>query len=337
MTAPHRSGKVQTVTGLISPHELGPTLMHEHLIINLNPPSLRATQVEGIDDIRACDCFRLNWGQTFDPANFRLDGPEIVIPDVREMMAAGGNTIVELTTGGLAPDPQALAAIARATGVQIVMGCGHYVEDYQAPENADRHADDFAREMVEQLTVGAWGTAIKAGIIGEIGCQHPWTDQEKRVMQGAVLAHREVGVAVNVHPGRNEDQPQEIVNFFRNAGGQVERLIMSHVDRTIFDAGRLYRLADSGCVIEFDLFGFETGHYSPNLAVDTPNDAGRIRLLRALADRGHIDQLLISHDIAAQSPGPLWRPWLSARLRKCGPVHEVARLYRGRCRSYSCS
>ena len=37
--------------------------------------------------------------------------------------------------------------------------------------------------IADQIQVGAWNTDVRAGIIGEIGCQAPWTDTEKRVME----------------------------------------------------------------------------------------------------------------------------------------------------------
>lgn len=72
--------------------------------------------------------------------------------------------------------------------------------------------------MIDQVQVGAWNTDVRAGIIGEIGCQAPWTDLEKRVMLGAVLAMNETGAALNVHPGRHPDQPQEVADFVRTHG-----------------------------------------------------------------------------------------------------------------------
>jgi phosphotriesterase-related protein len=63
----------------------------------------------------------------------------------------------------------------------------------------------------------------------------------------------------------------------------------------------LFRLADSGCVIELDLFGQEQSYYALNLHVDLPNDAERLRWIRRLIDRGHLDQIVISHDICYRS------------------------------------
>jgi len=77
-------------------------------------------------------------------------------------------------------------------------------------------------------------------------------------------------------------------------------MIISHVDRTIFDAERLARLADTRCVLEWDLFGQESSYY-PLADVDTPNEALRLRAIRALVERGHLAQILISHDICSRS------------------------------------
>ena len=74
--------------------------------------------------------------------------------------------------------------------------------------------------MIAAAFDGAWGTGVRAGIIGEIGCQAPWTPLEQRVMRGAILARQETGLAINVHPGRQSDQPQEVAKkVVAKAGG----------------------------------------------------------------------------------------------------------------------
>lgn len=295
-----RIGQVQTVTGLIQPQDLGPTLMHEHLLINVGPPAMReAAFVDGTDrePVQACDCFKLAWGQKTLASNFRLEEDEVIVSELVEMRAAGGRSLVELTVGGLGPDPQGLARLSEKTGVQIVMGCGHYVEEYQDRGNFAKTSEDFAAEMIGHLTVGAWGTSIKAGIIGEIGCQSPWTDLEKQVMVGALLAQAETGAAINVHPGRAVEQPFEIADFVRRFGADPGRTIISHLDRTFDDDEQFLRFADTGCVLELDLFGWETSSYFPNPGFDMPNDGARLRTIRKLIARGHLDRILISHDI----------------------------------------
>ncbi|NUX57651.1 phosphotriesterase family protein [Paraburkholderia youngii] len=295
-----RRGKVQTVLGLVEPAALGPTLMHEHLLIDLVPPRLAEDADHDNTEIDLCNCWKITYGQQPSLKNYRLNQTDVAIEEVEEMIAAGGRTVVDLTTGGLKPDPHGLVEISRASGAHVVMGCGHYVHEYHLPSNASKTIDDFAAEMVEQIEVGAWGTSVRAGIIGEIGCQAPWTDQEKRVVRGALIAQQHSGAALNVHPGRHPDQPQELVDTIRMLGYETERVIISHIDRTIFDDERLFRLADSGCIIEFDLFGWEQSAY-PMSDIDMPNDGARLRMVRALIDRGHAQQVLISHDICTRT------------------------------------
>lgn len=289
-------GKAQSVLGLMDPAALGKTLMHEHLIWDIRPPALAAAMDQG-PAITLCNCWQMSYGRVKVPRNLVSRSTELAISEVQEMVAVGGETVVELSSGGLKPEPAELAKVAKATGANIIMGCGQYVEEYQDAANHDRSADDFAKEIVDQIFEGAWGSDVRAGMIGEIGCQSPWTDLERRVMRGAITAQAETGAALNVHPGRDADQPQEVMDFVQAEGGAPERTIISHVDRTIFDQDRLFRLADTGCIIEFDLFGQETSYYALNPCIDMPNDAIRLRHIRSLITRGHLDQIVISHDI----------------------------------------
>lgn len=288
-------GKIQTVLGPILPDELGPTLMHEHLLCDVTPPKLAATNVPW-PEITLENYFDIVYGRVPHAPSYQMMIPTVITDEVAKLRASGGRGIVELTCGGIKPNPEGLAAIARATDTQIIMGCGYYVEEYQSADAFARTVDDFAEEMIGQVLQGAWGSDIRAGIIGEIGCQNPWTDHEKKVMRAAVTAQQETGVAINVHPGRHPDQPQQAAEFIRAHGGDPTRVVISHIDRTVFDDERLLRLADTGVVLEFDLFGRETTFYSAS-DIDMPNDGARLKLLRMLIEHGHLERIAISHDI----------------------------------------
>lgn len=299
LTRSDLTGKVQTVTGLIDPDDLGQVLMHEHLFIDLTPPHLAQEDMRH-EPLDICNCFRARYGQEFFSDEFRIESEDIVVAELTEMKKAGGRTVVDLTVGGLGPRPAMLRSVSERTGLPIIMGSGHYVNAYQDAANAERSAESFAEEITGQILDGAWGDSARAGIIGEIGCQTPWTDQEKRVMEGALAAQAATGAALNVHPGRMKDQPQEVAAFCAARGAPMDRVILSHIDRTIFDEDTLFRLADTGVVIEYDLFGWETTYYWPNPDIDLPNDGVRLQWLRKLIARGHLDQILISHDICTK-------------------------------------
>jgi len=290
-------GKIQTVLGPIEPQRLGRTLMHEHVLCDIRAPQSRADNDLG-PEITLENVWQLNYGRGIKRAGrkYMLDLEDIATREVRMMKHEGGDAIVELTCGGLSPNPMGLKRIAEGTGVPVIMGCGHYVNEYQDPKNHARTVEDFAQEMVGQILRGAWGTDVRAGMMGEIGCSAPWTATEKRVMQAALIAAAETGAAINVHPGRDPDQPQEVADFIKAANHPTDRVVISHIDRTIFDKPRLLRLADSGVTIEFDLFGQESSYYGLS-DIDMPNDATRLKLIRALISHGHLDRVVISHDI----------------------------------------
>lgn len=289
-------GHAQTVRGLVDPAELGHTLLHEHVLCDIRPPEERGDNDNGCC-ITLETCWEINYGERNEPVNSLLDEVELAVEELIACKQDGCRTVVDLSCGGLSPDPHGLVAVSERTGMHIVMGCGHYVEEYQDPFNQSRVIDSFAAEMVSQVFEGAWETPVRAGMIGEIGCQAPWTELERRVMEGAIVAMGETGASLNIHPGRDPDQPQQVVDFLLARQVDTSRAVMSHIDRTIFDEKRLFRLADSGCVIEFDLFGQENSYYKLNKDVDMPNDAVRLSWVRKLIDRGHLAQIAISHDI----------------------------------------
>ncbi|MBI1785677.1 hypothetical protein HYR69_11090, partial [Candidatus Sumerlaeota bacterium] len=229
---------------------------------------------------------------------------------------------------------------AAGTGVHLIMGCGYYVNDYQDARNHGRTVEDFAAEMAGQILSGAWGTDVRAGMIGEIGCTAPWTDLEKRVMRAAFIAAAETGAAINVHPGRDPDQPQEVADFAKSVGHPTERMVISHIDRTIFDETRLLRLADSGVTIEFDLFGQEEcrirpsdrsgpGGISPSCAGAVPQQSdhqcdGRRKLdgVRAAIDPALLHGGICRGDCSATHPPP--RHSLSCGIANARPVLQRA-------------
>jgi phosphotriesterase-related protein len=290
------TGKVQSVRGLLDPAELGQTLMHEHVLYDLRTPEVRAKNDLG-PELTLRNLFQTSYGETYSARNYEFGDIAIAIDELQMMRDVGGRTVVELTCGGIRPDPKGLVQVSEGTSVNIVMGCGYYVEEYQDPANRTRSVDDFAREIAGQVLEGAWGTEIRSGIIGEIGTTTPWGELERTVLKGAILAQQETGACLNIHPGRHDDLPQEIAEFVIDNGGDASRTVISHIDRTIFDAERLLRLADTGVTLEFDLFGNEFANYKLNTAIDMPNDAVRLEHLRTLIDGGHLERIVISHDI----------------------------------------
>src|SRR2546430_13767274 len=136
------------------------------------------------------------------------------------------------------------------------------------------------------------------GLIGEIGTTYPWTENERKVLRAAVIAQRETGAPLMIHPGRHPAMPIQLAEFVRKEGCDLRGTIMCHICRTIADVKAVIDLAQTGIWLEYDLFGLENSYYPYNPAFDMPNDGGRMAHVLALIAAGHHDQLLLSHDIA---------------------------------------
>lgn len=72
---------------------------------------------------------------------------------------------------------------------------------------------------------------------------------------------------------------------------------MSHVDRTIYHWGSLKKLAETGCYLEYDLFGLETSYYPFVPLGYMPNDVQRMEQIERLIAEGYGDRVLLAHDI----------------------------------------
>lgn len=292
-------GKIQTVCGLIPPADLGPTLMHEHILCDLTPPGLfppgQADTEVTLENVWG---IRYHWIR--HPGNHRLLREDVAVRELADFREAGGSAIAEVTSKGIKRDPRGLERISRASGTHIVMGCGDYTEEFVGREGGGKSAEGAAEEILADILVGAEDTDVRAGIIGEIGCSYPWTEREKIAMEGAVMAQRETGASISVHPGRHPQAPLEIAQFIQKAGGRLDRTIMGHVERTFLDLRSLLEFAETGCVLEFDFFGIESSYY-PFQDIDLPNDGQRLQWVRTLINGGHLARILVSQDICTKT------------------------------------
>jgi phosphotriesterase-related protein len=297
-----RSGQIQTVLGGVAPSEIGITLPHEHLLIDFTV--MFAEPAATIDTTRAQEpvsLANLGWVRQHFNANLdnlRLLDEQVAQDEIRLFKQAGGQTVVDPTPKTLGRDPRALARIARATGLNVVMGAGYYVAASHPADMNRRTLDELAREMIADVTSGVGDTDVRAGLIGEIGTTYPWADNEQKVLRAAVIAQRETGAPLMIHPGRHPAMPMELAEFVQKEGGDLRRTIMCHLCRTIADVRAVIDLARTGIWLEYDLFGMENSYYPYNPSFDMPNDGGRMAHVLALIAGGHRDQVLLSHDIA---------------------------------------
>jgi phosphotriesterase-related protein len=294
-----KKGMVQTVCGPVSPEDLGQTLMHEHVLFDLTPES-RSVPPEDEVVITLDNVFDITWRPNDYPGNHRMQDVSVATREIERFRASGGGTIVEMTIGGLSPAPERLRTISRDTGVHIVLGCGFYTQAYQDAKTLSLSVEALTDIMTAQITEGAWGTNVRCGIIGEIGCSWPLTPFELRSLQAAARTQRITGASITVHPGRHPDAPFEILDILEQAGADLSRVIIDHMERTFTRDDQVVALARRGCVVEYDFFGIEQSQYWMGIA-DLPTDWMRIYAIRRLFDDGLSGNVVASHDICTRS------------------------------------
>ena len=303
MSAGGNRGLVQTVLGPVHPSELGPTTTHEHLYIDFSfmyRPAQDTPRPELADapiTLENLGWIRRNYYS--NRANLTLLDLETLVDEVGRFRQAGGGAIVDATTAQIGRDPRALARISRESGVHVVMGAGYYVAAVHPEGMSKRSIDELARGIVADVVEGVDGSGIRAGIIGEVGCSWPLATTERRSLLAAAVAQRETGAAILAHPGRHPDAPLEILELLAAGGADLSRVVMGHLDRTVFEFDALQRIAASGCYLEWDLFGNE-GSYYPLAELDMPSDAQRLDFIKRTADAGYADRIVIGQDIATK-------------------------------------
>ena len=266
--APH----VQTVLGPVDPATLGFTLPHEHTAITL-------WQVPNRWDY---------WELT-------RDAP-IITEELVRFRDAGGSTLVDLTLSGVGRDPSWLVQLARATGLNLVMGCGWYREAYYPAEaRIDRRsvedlADELVREAGDGIAVGGLDAAVRPGIIGEIGTDKPWLSaQEERVHRAVARASRRTGLAITTHAVMSDVGLAQLT-VFEDEGADLSRVIIGHADSyPVLD--HYLEIIRRGANLEFDFLGMS---FTPQERLGEPRI---IDLLRELLSRGHADRLFVSQDV----------------------------------------
>lgn len=291
---------VRTVLGDISPEALGITLGHEHLLIDLRglweePPANRAYLVNQEPTLENRGALMRN---PYDSkANLLLDDLDLSIRELQYYRAAGGQSLIDMTTVGIHPDPQALQTLSQRTGVHVVAGCGYYRQPLLPESLYDRSIEAIEDDLLTWLQQGMYGTTIKAGIMGELGTSSPIFPFEERQLRAAARIQQKTGASINVHPLIWGHEHLRILDILEEEGADLRRVAISHCDELIEPEWHA-RIAERGTVLSFDTFGSES--YFDRDFSQEPRDTDRIACILSLLDKGYGAQITLAHDICTR-------------------------------------
>lgn len=264
---------IETVLGAVPASALGPTSMHDHVLSDAarleragaepapaGPPIVRRENR---------DYLRRNMLAFAD--NLRLDDADAAIDELRLAVAAGQAALVEATSWGLGPGHAALPAIARASGMTIVVAYGTYIRSTLPSAIAALDEDGLHALFSTALDDAVPGTTYRAGMLGILGTTAGLPAPERAMLRAAADAARVGGACVSVRLDPDARDGIAVIDALSEAGLSPERVVFTNADEFL-DAAYWRDLSDAGATLEM-CFGTEDVHVG---RVHNPTDAERL-------------------------------------------------------------
>jgi phosphotriesterase-related protein len=244
---------LRTVTGDIETAESGVCYAHEHIIIDSS-------------------------FTTFCNPDFLLDSVELACTEILEFRDAGGRTLIDSMPCGGGRNAVKLAQVTERTGVNVVCPTGLHLQKYYPPGHWGEHlsAEQIAELLVADIDEGIDArdyngpsisrTPHKAGVIKVATSGARPTEHERKVIEAAVIAHRNTGAPILTHTEQGEGALEQ-VRLFQDLGALLAHVVLSHTDRKP-DPGYHKEILSSGVMLEYDsAFRWPESGGNPTLAL----------------------------------------------------------------------
>jgi len=258
--------KIKTVTGWVTPQQAGITDAHNHAWIEPVPGAM--------------------------PGAPTLKDRELIAQELVDYHQAGGSTIVDCQPGGCGRNGHVLHWLSKTSAVHLVACTGFHLRKYypgdywlfNAPVEmaAEYFLDELRNGLVETRDTG---TTVKAGFI-KIACGATLEESPVHLMEAAIIASREINVAIEVHTEKGL-QGEQIARNLLDFGLSPDKLILCHVDKRP-DYGFHHEMLSAGITLEYDTFFRPKYHPDKHLWP----------LLERVVASGFEDQIVVATDMA---------------------------------------
>ncbi|MHC2440305.1 phosphotriesterase family protein [Bradyrhizobium sp. USDA 4451] len=225
---------VQTVTGPVPAENLGRTLMHEHLFIAFP-------------------------GAWFDPLA-KFCRAELIQYAVRRLIRLREEysvcTFVDPCPIELGRDVSLMKEVSEKSGMQLICTTGFYYEERGLPFYWRRRTvEEIAELYIREITDGIGTTGVKAGALKVATSAPVITNQEKKVLAAACIAHKATGVPIITHTTDGCAGPDQ-QHLFAVGGVDAHRCLIGHCCINP-DLAYHRRIGEGGSYIGFDQIGME--------------------------------------------------------------------------------
>ncbi|MHA1122906.1 MAG: phosphotriesterase family protein [Candidatus Heimdallarchaeota archaeon] len=255
---------INTVSGPISEDDLGATLMHEHILVDLDGTNMieKTYTTEEVVDI--------------------------VLPFLIDVKNKGCSTIVEATPDGLGRDLEVLQECAKKSGLNIITCTGAWdgfsVRGKCVPKDIkEKTIDEIASIWVKETKEGIDGTGIKPGFIKmALGDEGEIFPLQEKLLRAAIKTSLETGLRIQCHVYQ-EPSVKRVFEILEEENLPFDNFIWVHADAKM-DIPLILEVAKKGMWIEFDgIAGAENYEkYPPGI--------------KKLLEENLIDQLLFGQD-----------------------------------------
>jgi predicted metal-dependent phosphotriesterase family hydrolase len=278
------SRSLMTVSGPIPVDAMGFTLPHEHIMSTF-----------GMDP---------SWEAVY-PEDAVV---EAALPYLEKLRNLGCRTILDCTTAYFGRHPALLQRISQESGMQIVTNTGYYAAANQryVPQHAyTESAAQIADRWVSEFSAGIGDTGICPGFIKTAVGDGLLLEIERKLIEAAILAHKQTGLTIQTHLGDNLRAAHEILDLIIEGSAHPSAWVWVHA-HSMPDAAPLLEAAREGAWISFDGIMGENAH-------------DILERLAVFKQYGLLNRVLLSHDGDTYNQGN-FRPYeyiLTDFTRQC--------------------
>jgi phosphotriesterase-related protein len=258
--------QVQTARGPVEAASLGRVLMHEHVFVLTAEVQQNYPEEWGDEDERVADAVR------------RL----------RQLPAAGINTIVDVTVIGQGRDIRRIKRIAaQVPELNIVVATGIYTFDAVPLFFWQRPREAMTEFFVRDITEGVLDTGVKAGMLKCAVDAKGLTEGVEQVLRSVARAHVATGgTPITIHTHAAGQHGPEIVRVLKEEGVDFSRVVLGHSGDAVNNPDYLSEMADTGLTLGMDRFGID--HFA--------TFKQRSDLVAEMCRRGYAGRMVLAHD-----------------------------------------
>ena len=263
-----RARRIMTVDGPLSLRQMGPTLVHEHFLV---------------DFIGADKTGSYRWN--------RDTVVRKVLPYLFEVKQAGIKTIFDCTPAFLGRDALLLRQLSAASGIQIVTNTGYYGavnNKYLPPWAFEETAEQLAQRWIAEAENGIDGTGVRPGFIKiSVDARAPLTALHRKLVAAAALTHLKTGLTIFSHTGPAHAAFEQL-DILEQAGVHPSAFVWVHA-QSEQDMAHYERAARRGAWISLDGMGWgKWDEYAQKILF--------------LKEKGLLHRVLIAHDAGWYKP-----------------------------------